>query len=171
MSAWETAIAFVLRWEAGGDPDGGLTQDPLDPGGTTRWGLSQRSHPELDLLHLTREQAEAIYRVEYWTRLRAAEMPAPVAVALMDWAVHSGVRFAARRLQRVLGVALDGIVGDATIAALAGRDAFEVALALTIARARHQGSLLQGNPSLVRFAGGWGARLCDLTATFSRLPG
>jgi len=123
----------------------------------------------LDLLHLTREQAEQIYLAEYWTPLRAAEMPAPVAIALLDWAVHSGVRFAARRLQRVLGVGLDGIVGDATIAALATRQPIDVAVELTIARARHQGSLMQGNPTLVRFAGGWGSRLVDLTATFSQL--
>lgn len=169
MSAWSTAIEFVLKWEAGGDPHGGYTSDPDDPGGATRWGISKRAHPDVDVETLTREQAQALYFEAYWKPIRGADLPEPVAVALFDFAVHSGVRTAVMRLQRIVGAVLDGVMGDRTLKAVAGRPPLQLALELTLARARHQGSLIVATPSLARFAGGWAARCVDLTATFSRL--
>ena len=55
------AIERVLEHE-GGDAD-----DPRDPGGKTRWGISQRAYPFLDLSTLTREAAIALYRRDAWT--------------------------------------------------------------------------------------------------------
>lgn len=169
MSAWPIAVAHVLKWESGGDPRGGYTCDPADPGGATRWGISKRAHPTVDVETLTREQAQALYFEAYWKPIRGADLPEPVAVALFDFAVHSGVRTAVMRLQRIVGAVLDGVMGDRTLKAVAGRPPLQLALELTLARARHQGGLMLANPELVKFAGGWAARCVDLTATFSRL--
>jgi lysozyme family protein len=62
MPGFERALAFTLRWE------GGLSQDPDDPGGTTKYGISARAHPEVDVRNLTLEDAKEIYRKEYWER-------------------------------------------------------------------------------------------------------
>jgi len=76
---------FVLSWE------GGYVNDPRDPGGETKYGISKRAHPDVDIKNLTIEQAKAIYREEYWNRINGDELTFPEALALMDFAVHSGV--------------------------------------------------------------------------------
>jgi lysozyme family protein len=68
-SEFETAVAAVIEEETGGDPNGGLTDDPNDPGGVTKWGISQRAHPQLDVNNLSRTDAEGVYKAEYWTPL------------------------------------------------------------------------------------------------------
>jgi lysozyme family protein len=91
------------------------------------------------------------------------------ALAVFDWAVHSGRSIAVRQLQRALEIEPDGLIGKDTLTAMQKRDPVELAVALTMARARHQGKLVLANTALARFVGGWGARLVDLTATVSRM--
>lgn len=43
-----------------------LTQDPTDPGGATKFGISQRANPDVDVPNLTEEQARQIYNERYW---------------------------------------------------------------------------------------------------------
>jgi lysozyme family protein len=108
--------------ETGGDLERGAPHlDAEDPGGFTKWGISSRAFPELDVAALSREAAEALYREHYWDVLRCAEMPTAVALAVFDYAVPSGVPRAARALQRVVGARVDGRVGGRTLAALAAR--------------------------------------------------
>jgi len=56
---FERCIAFVLRHE------GGYVNDPRDPGGETKYGISKRAYPGLDIKNLTEEQAKEIYRQDY----------------------------------------------------------------------------------------------------------
>lgn len=63
------AVTKVIEEETGGDPAGGLTNDPKDPGGLTRWGVSLRAHPTIDVQNLSKEAAIAIYKSEYWAPL------------------------------------------------------------------------------------------------------
>lgn len=114
---FDKALDLVLRHEAGGDPAGGYTNDPRDPGGETRWGISKRAFPQEDILNLTRERAAELYRQEYWDRLRPDELPAGLAIVLFDTAVNMSVGRAVRLLQRACGVAQDGVMGPNTIAA------------------------------------------------------
>jgi lysozyme family protein len=39
--------------------EGGLVNDPLDPGGMTKYGISKRFNPDVDVENLTIEQANA----------------------------------------------------------------------------------------------------------------
>lgn len=55
------SIAFVLSVE------GGLVNNPADPGGLTKYGISQRSYPDLDIRNLSIEDAKEIYFRDYWT--------------------------------------------------------------------------------------------------------
>ena len=43
-----------------------VLHDPHDPGGTTKFGISKRYHPDVDVENLTLQEAEEIYRKEYW---------------------------------------------------------------------------------------------------------
>lgn len=84
MASFDLAVALVLAHE------GGLTTLSYDPGGTTNFGISQRSHPDLDVTTLTREQAIAIYHDEYW--MSWMDVPdQQLANCLLDCAVNCGV--------------------------------------------------------------------------------
>lgn len=109
--SFERAVANVLKNE------GGFSDNPSDPGGMTRYGISQRAYPSLDIRNLTVEQATAIYQKDYWTAIHGDELPAAVSFALMDWAVNSGVQASIQGLQRALGLRVDGIMGPMTVAA------------------------------------------------------
>src|SRR5687768_7043574 len=82
-----------------------------DPGGETKWGISKRSYPNLDIKNLERWQAIEIYRRDFWVPV-AALTPDPVLqYQLLDAAVNSGMGNATRMLQRAIGVADDGHFG------------------------------------------------------------
>ena len=99
--------------------EGGYVNDPNDPGGETKWGISKRSYPTVDIAALTRDDAKAIYRRDFWDRVRADALPDGVAFQMFDFAVNSGIETAVRALQRALDVADDGHWGPASQAAAA----------------------------------------------------
>jgi len=102
---FETIIDRVLMHE------GGYTAGGNDPGGETKWGISKRSYPKLNIKALTRAQAVEIYRKDFWNRLKADTLHDGVAFQLMDFAVNSGISTAIRYYQRALNVADDGHFG------------------------------------------------------------
>lgn len=109
--SFDRAVEMVLRHE------GGYSADPKDPGGETRFGISKRAYPDLDILRLTEDEAKAIYKRDYWDKLRTDEIPEELAICLFDAAVNMGRDRAVRLLQRACGVAQDGVMGGNTIAA------------------------------------------------------
>lgn len=44
------------------------TDDPHDRGGETKFGISKRSYPDVDIKDLTRADAEEIYYRDFWMR-------------------------------------------------------------------------------------------------------
>ena len=109
--SFEQAVAMVLRHE------GGYSNDPRDPGGETRFGISKRAYPDVDILRLTEDEAKAIYKRDYWDKLRPDELPQELAICVFDCAVNMGRDKAIRLLQRACGVAQDGVMGGNTLAA------------------------------------------------------
>ena len=111
--------------------EGGYSSNPADPGGATKFGISARSYPGLDIATLTREVAVKIYWSEWWLRFGFAQLPAAFAAKTFDLAVNMGAAHAIRCLQRALRacdlpVTEDGALGPAT--ALASRRADPAAL-------------------------------------------
>jgi lysozyme family protein len=102
--------------------EGGYVNDPKDRGGETKFGISKRAFPELDIKNLTKEAASDIYSERYWMPvfkiLGLREDLLPTAYVLFDFAVNSGVGAATKGLQRALGVTPDGEAGAKTRAAL-----------------------------------------------------
>ena len=114
---FERAIAHLLADE------GGYANNPVDPGGETKFGISKREYPKLDIAALTPTAAAAIYYRDWWQRYRYDELPGPIAVKLFDLAVNIGPDPATRCLQRALRacgrrVTEDGALGDVTITAV-----------------------------------------------------
>jgi hypothetical protein len=65
-----------------------------DLGGATRWGISGRSHPGIDIQNLTRDEAVALYRKEYWDECRCEALPWPMDLVVFDTAVNQGPSYA-----------------------------------------------------------------------------
>lgn len=95
----------------------GYVNDPKDPGGETKWGISKRSYPNENIKNLTRERAKALFKRDFWDRVNANALPDGVAFQCADFAYHSGAETAVRYLQRALGVADDGHWGPVSQAA------------------------------------------------------
>jgi lysozyme family protein len=120
MSKFEDAIEFVLANE------GGLVNDPHDPGGLTNFGISQSRYPNINIRDLTREQAMDIYMQDYWHYDGINSQR--VATKLLDAVVNMGPVQAVRLLQLSLGaievgpVVADGIAGSATVEAINAAD-------------------------------------------------
>jgi lysozyme family protein len=106
---FEKAIDVILRCE-GGDSD-----DPNDPGGKTRFGISAKSYPDVDIAKLTISGASQIYRTDYWSPNSCDEMPYWAALCVFDSAVNMGRGNAVKFLQQVAGVSLDGKIGPVTL--------------------------------------------------------
>ena len=98
--------------------EGGYVNDPHDPGGETKFGISKRSYPALDIASLTLVDAKAIYKRDFWDRAQCDKMPPELAFNVFDAAVNSGIGQAIRWLQRAVGVADDGVVGPLTLASI-----------------------------------------------------
>ena len=107
-----TVMDFVLKAE------GGLVDNPHDPGGLTNFGISQRSYPNEDIRNLTKDRALAIYFGDYWWPSRCDLLPLPVAFVVMDSAVNCGVRKAIVWLQTEAGAIPDGVFGPKTLDAV-----------------------------------------------------
>jgi len=103
--------------------EGGYVNDPRDPGGETKFGISKRAYPDVDIASLTLEQAKAIYLRDYWGRAQCDQLPPVVAFQVFDCAVNSGIGQSIRFLQRAVGVADDGRVGPLTVRAVQRMDA------------------------------------------------
>lgn len=110
MITFEKAIERVLAHE------GFYSNDPEDPGGETKWGISKNAYPHLNIAILTRESAIAIYKRDYWMPV-AHTVPNAVAFQVLDAAVNHGIGNAIRLLQRAVDAADDGHWGPASKAA------------------------------------------------------
>lgn len=102
--------------------EGGLVDDPKDPGGLTKYGVSQRAYPALDIRSLTLDQAKAIYLRDYWTKAACDQVPDTIRFDLFDTAVNSGVTQAIKLVQRAVYVTADGAIGPNTLTALKAAD-------------------------------------------------
>jgi len=156
MADFQRAVDFVIEHEIR-DDSGWTPHDPDDPGGRTRWGVASRWHPNVDLDSLTRSGAEDFYRREFWVPLRGDDLPEPLGLVMLDWAVPHGVRTATRALQGVLGVYADGRIGQQTLAAVRARDPKSLARQLIATRKRAIQQIHSG-----KYEAGWLARLVDV---------
>ena len=147
-----TACHQVLAFE------GDISDDPQDPGGLTRYGISQRAYPQLKIRELSRAEAINIYRRDYWQACSCQLLPSPLNRIVFDAAVNQGVKQAIIFLQKALSVPADGVIGTKTLNAIANQPIEAVVLKVLVARALHYASLSE----FPRFGQGWFARLFKL---------
>lgn len=112
MSDFEKAFSMVMKFE------GGYSNDPNDPGGETKFGISKRAYPHLDIASLTEDQAKDIYHLDYWQGISGDFLPYPINIIIFDAAVNQGKKRAVRMLQEALKIKQDGLIGSQTIKAV-----------------------------------------------------
>ena len=144
---------LAFEWLVG--HEGGYVDHPSDPGGRTKYGISQRSYPGEYIEGMTLERAKAIYLRDYWGPAGCDAVPDGIKFDLFDMAVNSGVKTAIRTLQRTVGVGDDGILGPITLQAVASMPALRFV-------ARFNGHRLQFMTSLLTwqaYSKGWVNRI------------
>jgi lysozyme family protein len=106
--------------------EGGLNSDVRDNGGLTKYGISQRAYPMLDIRNLSITKAIDIYFEDYWVRGGCHRLHFAVQKMHFDACVNHGVGGAGLALQRAFNelrmnstrLAVDGVVGPGTARAV-----------------------------------------------------
>jgi len=125
-----------------------------------------------DVMHLTRTEAEDIYKNRYIGRPGFAQILDPrLRALLVDSGVLCGPKTAIRFLQRALGIADDGMLGDLTLASVWRMAPTTLYYRVCAERLRYFGRIISGNlsdkdrdgvPDNTEFAAGWLNRLAEL---------
>lgn len=84
MTAFDDAFGLVVGVE------GGYVFNPEDPGGETKYGISKRRYPTIDIKNLTLDQAKVLYKRDYWDAHRLDERPWREALLVFDCAINGG---------------------------------------------------------------------------------
>ena len=166
-SSFDRAFEELLELE------GGYVNDPQDPGGETKYGISKQSYPDEDIANLTAARAKAIYCRDYWVPLRLDELHPSVAKEVFEVSINTsrpGLRrsMGVKLLQRALnflgsGVTEDGLIGPETLTAAdlwtknnlealvkaQNGEQYRYFCRVNAARKR------RGDPQPFRFAAGW----------------
>ena len=153
---FQNAFALLLGHE------GDFSDHKDDPGGKTRFGITEAVAREADytgdMRELPVELAQQIYLERYWLPIRADDLPPGIRYMVFDAAVNSGPRQAALWLQRALGVEADGVIGHKTLRAAYAQDVNALRLRLLAQRLR----FMTGLTNWPAFSRGWARRIADL---------
>lgn len=180
MDKFDTAVMHLLHNE------GGLSENPKDPGGITNFGISLRFLRSLDdaklksfgifepptdetIRALTEEQAIKIYEQEFWNRSNFVSIDnLDLCVYVFDAAVNMGLAPAIKCLQRACwavfrntdSVTEDGILDKKTLAKVNENPnyALEILAAMRSERAGDYRMIVVSHPSSEEFLHGWISR-------------
>jgi lysozyme family protein len=78
-------IPFLWEWEGTK-----FENDPDDPGGATKYGIDQRSHPNEKIRNLTEARAIRIYWDEYWQKYDCENYAYPLGEVVFNCCVNAG---------------------------------------------------------------------------------
>lgn len=135
--------------------EGGYVNNPADPGGETRYGISRRAYPLENIKAMTLDRAKVLYLHDYWGPAGCDAVPDAIKFDLFDMAVNSGPVAAIKNLQRAVGVAVDGMLGPLTLQAINGMPA-----PCVLARFNgHRLDLMADLKSWPVFSRGWAKRI------------
>jgi len=149
--------------------EGGYVNDPNDRGGATNLGVTlgvwiQNGYDkdrdgdidkdDVKLINLC--DAEEIAKKLYWDPIKGDSINnQSIAEFIFDWGYNSGTKTAIKKVQQVLGVVADGIIGPKTIAAINNANQRELFDKLKKRREEFFRAIVRSNPSQSKFLKGW----------------
>lgn len=135
-----------------------MTNDPLDGGGRTQYGISEVANPEAwSDGHVTEDEARAIYLHKYVQHPGFSKLPLILQPICIDWGVASGPPLVVGELQTLLKVKVDHLLGAATLAAIPTTPEGVVRLQnrLVVARVKQVGRIIAKDSSQAKYVNGW----------------
>ena len=187
MANIDKLIPFILKWE------GGFVNDPTDRGGATNKGVTLATYeayckrkgyprPTVERLkNIPDAHWREIVKTMFWDKWKADDIHSQkVANILVDWVWGSGIH-GIKKPQALLGVKVDGIVGDKTLSAVNFADPEELFDAIYQERVKFLNAIVSNSVAAYekkigrkatdaellkftqkRFAKGWLNRLQDI---------
>ena len=135
--------------------EGGLVDHPADDGKITKYGISQRSYPDLDIRNLTKEDAADIYFRDFYQRPRLDLISDhPVWSQVFDFGINAGMSRAVKLLQILVDSPADGGLGPNTAKALFSYNG-NLCLEYYEGRVAYYERLVERRPKLKVFIRGW----------------
>lgn len=142
--------------------EGGYTNDPVDAGGETKYGVSKRAFPNEDIKNLTIERAKQIYKKNYWDRCGCDDIKSySIALQVFDIAINCGVGMAGKLVQRAINetskvkTKVDGVIGPKTVANINVSDVRTLNNNLVAKRIEYYYAIVSSKPIQKRFLRGW----------------
>ena len=157
IAPFDACMAWIFARE------GGFVVNAADPGGATNLGVTLATLAEwrgkpvtaADVRGLSQAEAAAIYRARYWDAVRGDDLPAGINLVVFDHAVTSGPSAAAKLLQQVVCVAVDGVIGPQTLAATRAAHPEVCVGSLSDMRAALYRQVVRLRPESAVFLNGW----------------
>lgn len=150
-------MPFILKWE------GGYIYDKDDLGGATNKGITLNTFRHYygqnktveDLKRLSTAQWLYIFKAGFWNRWKADEIKSQsVANILVDWLWASGI-YGISRVQRYLGLTVDGIVGEKTISKINSENPESLFNEIKLLRLSFIEEICKSRPQNNKFKKGW----------------
>lgn len=150
--------------------EGGYSADRNDPGNWTggkigvgrllgtKYGIAANTYPNLNIKNLTWDQAKAIYKRDFWDKIRADKLPRAVQHSALDGAINSGIRRSIEWLQGAAGAAQDGLWGPITEKAVQQADPNDLLLRYNALRLRFMTDL----SIWPTYSRGWARRISSM---------
>ena len=139
--------------------------DPTDNGGCTKMGIilddlktftKDTTKNCADLKNLTKNDAYAIYKKLYWDYFMAdAIKNQSLAEYIVDGGINNGKPTITKYIQEIVGVTVDGLFGNKTLAAINAHDPQDLFNKLKEKRIEKYNNIVSANPSQSKFLDGW----------------
>ena len=157
MKSFNEIIEKVLEHE------GGYVNDPKDLGGETKYGITKRFYPGVNIKELTKEKAKQIYKDDYWDKNRVEEVPQELWYIYFDMCVNMGRKTAVKILQRAANssghrLQVDGGMGPVTVKGLQNISVERV----RAYRIKYYVDLINSKPEQEKFYYGWFRRTMEV---------
>jgi len=182
MASHKEIVPFFYKWE------GGLSKDKNDSASSnpcptpfngvkgyhtnkgvtyTAWTSVFGSSQDARFYEMNNEDWGLIFKRGYWDKVKGDKIQyQSIANVLVSWAWGSGSKTAIKQMQKVLGVSVDGVIGNQTLNAINTSNESELFDKCVKARAQFFEAIARKNPKNLKFLKGWLNRLKDFEKTF-----
>lgn len=175
MSRLEECLKYILKQE------GGYSNHPFDRGGTTNFGITQRTYnmyltenqlPLRSVEEIDPYEVSDIYKAYFWDLCKCSEIPYPLDLIVLDSAIQHGPVRANKWLQRCVGETPDGIVGNKTLYALKdkviNKRLDDVIDNYINGRIAFYAQIIKNDPTQEKFSKGWKNRMDSLLSEIGK---
>jgi len=164
MNKFSTVYIFMKCIDIILKNEGGLVDNPNDPGRLTNMGICRLFYPDLDIRNLTRDEVVEIYYNDYWSKMNLIDIfDENLILQIFDFGVNTrskryGFNTALKAIQRIVNAKQDGVIGPKTIGLINTSPNNLVSL-YKQERKKYYIDLARRKPRMQEFLNGWLKRI------------